>query len=176
MSRTASTTSQGPRSRAGPRASRSAIPSLVSERWLRRLMPLLLRLTTSRFEPDAGIDARILQRLRNHQAAGCIVRSARPRSYLNWRGAAALTDAPAILVLPERGLFSADEWHILVLRDIVTAELRLERRARWDGRNEVIRRVTASARALVPDRPADEHGVLRLILRCDQKLGLLAGR
>ncbi len=145
----------------------------TSARWW--IVPLL-RLTTTRFRPDPKLDPRIIQRLHDLEVSGWLVRSARPRMSLSWRGAAALLETRPILVIPRRGLpFTAEEWNASVLRDLVVTELRLRVRGRWAGRDEVFRQVAARLRALHPGGPVDVRHVEGVLARSEAKLDAALG-
>jgi hypothetical protein len=138
-------------------------------------MPLLL-VTTGRFKAEAAIDPGVGERVRLAERRGWTVRTAGPRNYLAWRGAAALEPGRRILVLPNAKVpFTGDERSLAILRDIVVAELRQRARGRWPGRDEVVRRMVVTAGALRPEPALSRDRVERMLVRIDAKLSAAAG-
>jgi len=111
--------------RAGNIHRASAIPNAGT----RPILRILLTLTTSPWQPPAGLGRGLADYLGNLELSGWTLRQALLRNYLLWRNAKQRSLAKPILLLPrfaERAPQGAVT--VLVLADIMAAERRTTRR------------------------------------------------
>jgi hypothetical protein len=139
---------------------------------------VLLRLTTARLDRDPLIDRRILRRLLRLEAEGWLVRTAGPRNYTAWRHSEALAKAVAVIVLPNADFpFTQDERNVVVLRDLVIAELNMRHGGAVASDERVREVLVAIAGVLYPDHAMDDQRLERLLRQIERKTRSgLAGR
>ena len=138
----------------------------------------MLRLTTARLNGDLSIDRRIARRLHHLEAEGWLVRTAGPRNYTAWRHSDALGKAIPVIVLPNADFpFTQDERNVVVLRDLVIADLRMRQGSAVASDERVREMLIAIAGALFPTHAMDNQYLERLLHQIERKTrSALAGR